>query len=54
ITLHPQPEPRTFEQAKGVVINDFQEELDKAWVAELRKKYPVKINQQAVAAILKK
>ncbi|MBD0331759.1 MAG: peptidylprolyl isomerase, partial [Chitinophagaceae bacterium] len=47
ITLHPQPEPRTFEQAKGVVINDFQEELDKAWVAELRKKYPVKINQQA-------
>lgn len=38
-------EPRTFTDAKGLVINDYQAELEKAWVAQLKKKYPVTINE---------
>ncbi|MEJ7610304.1 MAG: peptidylprolyl isomerase [Ferruginibacter sp.] len=35
---------RSFSEARGLVINDYQNVLEKQWVAELRKQYPVKIN----------
>jgi peptidyl-prolyl cis-trans isomerase SurA len=38
-------EPRSFEDAKGLVINDYQNMLDEKWIAQLKKKYPVVINQ---------
>lgn len=43
--LHKGEEPRNFTDAKGLVINDYQEELEKAWVAQLKKKYPVAVNE---------
>jgi len=39
------PVPRTFEEARGLVINDYQTELENQWIEELRKKYPVTINE---------
>ena len=39
--------PRNFTEAKGLVISDYQNELEKQWVASLKKKYPVKINEAA-------
>lgn len=45
IKLFPQREQRNFEDARGYVINDYQQYLESAWVAELRKKYPVVVNQ---------
>lgn len=39
-------EPRSFEEAKGLVINDYQNMLDEKWIAQLKKKYPVMINQK--------
>ncbi|HVZ56989.1 MAG TPA: peptidylprolyl isomerase [Chitinophagaceae bacterium] len=53
IQVYPQPAPRSFEQARGLVINDYQNQLDEQWVAELKKKYPVTINQQELKRITK-
>jgi len=38
--------PRSFEEAKGLVMNDYQNVLEAEWVKRLRAKYPVKVNQQ--------
>jgi peptidyl-prolyl cis-trans isomerase SurA len=44
---------RTFEDAKGMVINDYQNVLEKEWIAKLRKKYPVKVNENVLKEILR-
>lgn len=36
---------KSFEDAKGLVINDYQQVLEAEWLASLKKKYPVKVNQ---------
>jgi peptidyl-prolyl cis-trans isomerase SurA len=41
-------EPRNFADARGLVINDYQIELEKNWVDQLKKKYPVKINEKVL------
>ncbi|HYM95482.1 MAG TPA: peptidylprolyl isomerase, partial [Chitinophagaceae bacterium] len=53
LKVYPKPMPRTFAEAKGLVINDYQEQLENNWVNELKKKYPVVINQKALNSILK-
>jgi peptidyl-prolyl cis-trans isomerase SurA len=35
----------TFEEARVQVINDFQQMLEEKWINELKKKYPISINQ---------
>lgn len=47
-------EQRSFEDARGMVINDYQGVVEKRWLAELQKKYPVKINQQLLKEIIQK
>jgi len=47
---YPQSEQKSFEEAKGAVINDYQQELEQNWIAGLKKLYPVKIDQ----AVLKR
>jgi peptidyl-prolyl cis-trans isomerase SurA len=45
--------PRNFAEAKGLVIGDYQNELEKEWVISLKKKYPVKINEAVFQQISK-
>lgn len=42
IEVNNKPVQRTFTEARGSVINDYGIELEKKWVEELKKKYPVK------------
>lgn len=37
------PTPKALNDAKGFIISDYQEYLEKNWIADLKKKYPVKI-----------
>lgn len=47
------PEPRSFADARGLVINDYQTELEKNWVEQLKKKYPVRVNQAVLNDLIK-
>ena len=38
--------PRNFRDARGFVINDYQNWLEDQWIVELKKKYPVKIEEK--------
>ncbi|MBI1344369.1 MAG: hypothetical protein GC171_15720 [Terrimonas sp.] len=46
-------EQKSFSDAKGAVINDYQNELDANWIASLKKKYPVTINRDVLKSITK-
>ena len=46
-----QPGQRSFDDARGMVINDYQQVLEQKWLAELKKKYPVKINDAVVKTL---
>ena len=37
---------RSFEEAKGLIINDYQNQLEKEWIKSLKIKYPIHINMQ--------
>jgi peptidyl-prolyl cis-trans isomerase SurA len=46
-------EPRGFADARGLVINDYQTELEKNWVEQLKKKYPVVVNEKVLDELIK-
>ena len=49
-----QPTPKPLELTRGFVISDYQEQLEKEWVAELKQKYAVNINEQTVRSLYQK
>lgn len=51
--IYPTPGQKTFGDARGDVISDFQDSIDKKWIAELKKKYPVKVNEEVLKNIAK-
>ncbi len=44
---------RSFEEARGLVINDYQNILEDKWITELKQKYPVKVNEAVFQSLLK-
>ena len=52
IKLYPGDQQRNFDDAKGLVINDYQNYLEQEWVAQLKKKYPVKVNEKVFQSLL--
>ncbi len=53
LKVYPQSTQRSFNEAKGLVINDYQEELEQQWNEVLKKKFPVVIDENVLAAISK-
>lgn len=51
--IYPDGQQRTFEQSKGMVINDYQNVIEKKWLDELKLKYPVKVNEALLQTIIK-
>jgi peptidyl-prolyl cis-trans isomerase SurA len=49
--VYTQPSPRSFEEARGLVMNDYQAKLEEEWIKRLKKKYPVKVNEGELRSI---
>ncbi len=50
---YPERSQRNFEDARGYVINDYQVYLEEAWINQLKKKYPIKMNEAIVKSLTK-
>jgi peptidyl-prolyl cis-trans isomerase SurA len=53
VKLHTAGEQRSFEEARGLVINDYQTLLEEKWIEALKKKYPIKVNEAVFQTLLK-
>ena len=52
IKIYAENEQRNFLEARGLVINDYQNILEQKWVESLRKKYRVTVNEAVLRSIL--
>ncbi len=48
------PGPLSFEEARASVISDYQDSLEKEWLEQLNKKYPVSVNEKAKKYVVEK
>lgn len=48
------PTPKTLSEARGYAVADYQDFLEKQWVEDLRKQYPVKVNEDVLKSLIKK
>jgi len=42
------PEPKTLNEAKGLITADYQNYLEKEWIKELRTRYPVDVKKEVL------
>lgn len=49
--IHPTLEPRTFDDARGLVMAEYQKIIEQEWLSNLKKKYPIKFNEAIWAGI---
>ena len=45
--------PASYEDVKSLVLNDYQEKLDKEWVTVLRKQYKFEVNRDVLNTVNK-
>ena len=45
--------PECYDDVRGLVVADYQEALEKDWVANLRRKYAVKVNEDVLKTVNK-
>ena len=48
------PRAKTFEEARGLIISDYQNYLEQEWINALKAKYPVTINEVEFQKLVKK
>ncbi|HYO22271.1 MAG TPA: hypothetical protein VER36_07680, partial [Flavisolibacter sp.] len=53
LKVYPAGQPRSFDDAKGLVINDYQAALERQCVGELKKKYPVTVDEKVWSELVK-
>ncbi len=47
------PELKPLKEELGIVTSDYQDYLEKQWISELKKKYPVVVNKEVLARLKK-
>lgn len=45
---------KTLAEARGYAVADYQDFLEKQWVEELKREYPVKVNEEVLRGLIKK
>ena len=45
--------PQEYTDVQGLVVADLQDEMERFWVADLRKKYPVTVNEEILKTVNK-
>jgi len=53
LKIYPPRLQRNFDEAKSLVINEYQKKLEESWMSEMTRKYPVKINNAVLQSLLK-
>ncbi|MDB5282517.1 MAG: hypothetical protein JWO06_1592 [Bacteroidota bacterium] len=48
------PEPKSLKEAKGYIVSDYQEYLEKTWLESLRSKYPISVEESVFRSLAKK
>lgn len=51
LNVYHQRSPRNYKDARGFVINDYQGFLEDQWIAELKKKYAVKVDESVFKSL---
>jgi peptidyl-prolyl cis-trans isomerase SurA len=52
IKTYPKPSPKSFDEARAQVVNDYQLVLEERWIDGLRKQYPVVVNDAIFTQVL--
>lgn len=47
------PQPKSFEESKGRLINDYQQYLEQNWVSDLKKEFTITVNQDVFEKVKK-
>jgi len=47
------PEPKALNDIRGAITSDYQNALEKEWIASLRAKYPVVVNRDELNSLIK-
>jgi len=50
---HMQPTPKTLDECRGAAIASYQDHIEKEWIMELKRKYPHKINREALYSLVR-
>ena len=45
--------PESYQDVRGQVVSDYQEQLEKEWIAQLRRKYTFKVNEEVLKTVNK-
>ena len=45
------PEPKSLDETKGIVISEYQKYLETEWISDLRAKYPYEVNKDVLYSI---
>ena len=48
-----EPSPKKLNEARGYVIADYQDKLEKEWVNNLREEYKININRKVFESLVK-
>lgn len=48
------PQLKTLDESRGYVIADYQDFLEKAWIVQLEKEFPITVNHLVFESLVKK